>query len=63
MSCLSDEERFADLKIIRAGSGDQLFDLLQPYLDQGWQLTIFDQACAIIVKERNINESPYRENL
>ena len=53
MSCPSDDERFADLKIIRADSDDQLFNLLQPYLDQGWQMTVFDHGWAIIVKERD----------
>lgn len=52
MSCRSDDERFANLKIIRADSDDQLFNLLQPYLDQGWQMTVFNHECAIIVKEQ-----------
>ena len=52
MNCPSDEERFADLKIIRAASSEQLFDFLKPYLDQGWQMTIFDEEYAIIIKEK-----------
>ena len=52
MSCPSDEERFADLKIIRAASSEQLFDFLQPYLDLGWQMTIYDEDWAIIIKEQ-----------
>lgn len=52
MSCLSNEERFADLKIIRASQGEELFDLLQPYLDLGWQMTIYNADWAILIKEK-----------
>ena len=52
MSCPSNEERFADVKIIRASQNEELFDLLQPYLTLGWQMTIYDADWAIIIKEK-----------
>ena len=40
-----------DVKIIRESDSQALFDHIKPYLDQGWQMTVFGEDWAILIKE------------
>ena len=56
LQALHEEHMQGEVKIVRALDSQALFNLLKPYLDQGWQLTVFDETCAIIVRGVSTNE-------
>ena len=55
MSCPSD-----GVKIIRASSQEEeLFDLVYPYLENGWEMTYVDEDWVILIKKGDAHGSDH----